>query len=139
MKWIALVLLLPSMLAAQAGWKTVKDKTGTCQISVPPNWVLLSTPGMVNSPESTTTMVMSGTSPFRPFSSETLTMLDIDKLYENTAQRSFYRTKPSSSGYVNYHIEVPGNGKRCIAQLTLSTKYSEDEAKKIAMSAGPAK
>lgn len=138
MKWIATLLLMPTILAAQSGWKTVKDKTGSCQLSVPPSWTLLSSPGMVNSPESTTTMVLSGMSQFHKYGDETLKMLDIEKLYENSAQRIFYRTRPNGSqANVDYHVEVPGNGKRCTAQIMLSLKYPEEEAKKIALSLGP--
>jgi hypothetical protein len=114
----------------------VKDKTAVWQIQVPPNWTLLSTPGQVNSPDSTTTTVISGMSPYRPWRSDTLKMLNIDKVYENTAQRSLYRTKPSD-GFASYQVEAPGNGKRCVAQIMLSLKYPEDEAKKIAMTLGP--
>lgn len=138
MKLIAILLLAPTLLSAQSGWKTVKDKTGVCQIQVPPSWALLSNPGQVNSPESTTTTVLAGLRPYRPWSSETMARLNIDKTYENSAQRSFYRTKPSAgSDRVNYHVEVPGNGKACVAQISLSLKYSEDEAKKIAMTLAP--
>lgn len=138
MRWIATLLLMPTMLAAQSGWKTVKDKTGACQLSVPPNWALFAIPGRANSPEGTTTMVISGMDQFHKYNPETLTRLDIEKLYENSAQRLFYRTMmQGSQAHFSYHVEVPGNGKRCTAQIMLSLKYPEEEAKKIALSLGP--
>jgi len=31
------LLFLSASLSAQAGWQTIKDKTGACQLSVPDN------------------------------------------------------------------------------------------------------
>jgi hypothetical protein len=122
-----------SALKAQSGWKTVKDRTGSCQISVPPNWTPLSTPGMVNSPQSRTTMVASGHRPYRPFSKETLTVLGVEKTFENSATRALYVGKPSGTPpFVNFHVEVPGKTNSCIAQITMPLGSDED-AKKIAL------
>ena len=79
-----IVLFAATRLNAQAGWQTVKDKTGSCQISVPPNWTLLSAPGLVNSPQRTTTRLISGNRRFRPFSAETIKVLNVDKVFENS-------------------------------------------------------
>ena len=132
---LALIVPAQTALNAQAGWKTMQDKTGSCQISVPPTWTLLSLPGHVNSPQGTTTMLISGNRPFRPFSDETIKVLNVDKVFENSATRIFYVGKPSGNpAYVNYHVEAPGKVNSCIAQITLQPHSLEDDAKKIALS-----
>ena len=126
--------------AQPAGWKVIKDRSGTCQISVPSNWTALSTPGFVNSPESTTTILTASEQPYAPFQDDTLKTLNIGKLYENSTSRIFYVSKPDETlGHIRYHIEVPGNTNACIAEITLTTRYSEDEAKSIAMTVASVK
>ncbi len=129
----ALILMASNSLDAQSGWQTVKDKTGSCQISVPPNWTVSSIPGLVNSLQSKTTLVISGNRPYRPFSSETLRVLKVDKVLENSAARLVYETKQSrNSLFVNFHVEVPGKLNSCITQITVPLS-SEDDGKKIAL------
>lgn len=129
------LLLVTTDLNAQSGWKTVKDKTGSCQISVPPNWTLLSVAGYVNSPQRTTTMLISGNTRFSPFSAGTLKVLNVDKVFENSATRIFYVGKPGGNPpLVSYHVEAPGKVNACIAQITLPLNTLEEDAKKIALS-----
>ena len=130
-----LILFAATDLNAQPGWQIVKDKTGSCQISVPPSWELLALAGHVNSPQHTTTMLISGNRPFRPFSDETIRVLNVDKVFENSTARILYRTKPGGSPpLVNYHVEAPGKVNACIAQITLPANIAEDDAKRIALS-----
>jgi hypothetical protein len=133
---LLLVLLFVSTdLSAQSGWKTVKDKTGSCQISVPPSWTLLSVAGYVNSPQRTTTMLISGNTRFSPFSAGTLKMLNVDRVFENSATRIFYVGQPGGNPpLVSYHVEAPGKVNDCIAQITLPPNTLEEDAKKIALS-----
>jgi hypothetical protein len=132
---ILLTLLVSTELIAQSGWTTVKDKTGSCQISVPPTWTLLALPGHVNSPQHTTTMLISGMRPFSKFSEETIKVLNVDRVFENSATRIFYVTKPGGNPpLVNYHVEAPGKVHSCIAQISLPPNTSEEDAKKIALS-----
>lgn len=118
----------------------MKDKTGACQLSVPPNWTILSTPGHASSPDHMDTTVLSGHRPYRPFSDETLQMLHPDKVFENSSQRSFYVTKAAGApATVAYHVEVPGSSNACIAQITATPAYPQDEIKKVALSLSAAK
>jgi hypothetical protein len=127
-------LCIQPVCAQPAGWKVIKDRSGTCQISVPSNWTALSAPGFVNSPESTTTILTASQEPYAPIPDGVLKTLNIGKLYENSASRFFYVSKPQdASGHISYHIEVPGKMTACIAEMTLTVSYSEEEAKKIAM------
>lgn len=133
---LVLIVLITAIDAnAQSGWKTVKDKTGSCQISVPPSWTLLSVPGLVNSPQGTTTILTSGNRPFRPFSAETIKVLKIDTVLENSSARIFYVGKSSGNpAHLNYHVEVPGKVNSCIAQIVLPADSPQDDGKKIALS-----
>jgi hypothetical protein len=132
---LLLVLLASTVLNAQSGWRTVKDKTGSCQISVPLTWTLLAQPGLVNSPQGTTTILISGMSRFSPFSAGTLKMLNVDRVFENSATRIFYVIKPvGNPPHVSYHVEAPGKVNACIAQISLLPNTLEDDAKKIALS-----
>ena len=139
MKCVLALILLSPALFAQPGWKTIKDRTGACQISVPPYWTPLSMPGYANSPDHTATRILVGISPFRPFSDTTLKMLNIGTLFENSAQRSFWVTNPNggSPSLVTYHVETPGKGNRCVAEVALPPQHYVDEAKKTAMSVSP--
>jgi len=132
---LASILLVAATLNAQSGWKTVKDKTGGCQISVPPNWTPLSELGLVNSPQGTTSMVISGHRQYRPFSAETLKVMNIDKVFENSPARSFWIYKPvGNTPHANYHVETPGKTNSCVAEISLPSNTGEDDAKKIALS-----
>lgn len=138
MRYIVPVLLFSTLLMAQPGWRTIKDKTGSCQLSVPPNWIVSSTPGHVSSPDHMDTTVITGLRAYRPFSEETLKMLNIATVFENSAKRLFYVTKPAGNA-VTYHVEVPGGAKSCVAQISARPSYSQDEAKKIALTLSAAK
>jgi hypothetical protein len=129
------ILLAATALSAQPGWKTVKDKTGACQISVPPSWTPLSTPGLVNSPQGMTSMLTSGHRPYRPFSAETLKVMNVDKVLENSATRALWANKPvGNPPHVTYHVETPGKTDSCIAEIPIASNSADDDAKKIALS-----
>jgi hypothetical protein len=131
----ALIFLASTALKAQSGWKTVKDKTGSCQISVPENWTPLSTPGFVNSPQGRTSIVTSGHRQYRPFNAETLKMMNIDKVLENSETRALWVNKAvGNSPNVSYHVETLGKTNSCIAEISLPSGTPEEDAKKIAFS-----
>lgn len=133
-------MLFSTILMAQPGWHTIKDKTGACQLSVPPNWTVLSMRGHAASPDHMDTTVLSGHRPYRPFSGEDLQTLNPDKVFENSSRRSFYVTKAiGTPATVAYHVEAPGRANGCIAQITATPAYSQDEIKKIALSLSAAK
>ncbi len=129
------LLLLSATVSAQPGWQTFKDKTGDCQLSVPANWSVQSEPGRAASPEHMGTTLVEGRVAFRQFNlSEGMKKaLNIDKVYENSAQRVFY-SGPSGGAppAVIYHVEVAGRTKVCIAEITSTPSYSLDEVKKVA-------
>src|ERR1700759_1609049 len=92
---VTLGLLFSALLIGQPGWHTIKDKTGACQLSVPPNWTLLSDPDKANSPDHITTIVRSGMRAYRPWSEETLKMLNIDKSSRTPPSAAFTSPSPA--------------------------------------------
>ena len=127
-------LVIPVIAAGQApaGWKPVKDSTGVCQIFVPNGW------------NQSVMIVHSPHVRLKPMSEDTVTHVGADKIFENTTQRFFFVRKPvamndGKSFLVNYHVEVPGNGIECIAEINVKQGYSEDEVKKIAATLAPVK
>ena len=122
-------------LSAQAGWQTLRDKTGVCQLAVPGNWSLLSLPGHAASPEHMDTTVIEGRVAYRPFhfSQGEMKVLNIDKVFQNSAQRVFYSANTGATPpSLIYHVEVPGRTKVCIAQISTTPSFSQDEVKRIA-------
>jgi hypothetical protein len=115
------LLCLPVSLSAQPGWKVVKDRTNSCQISVPENWgqsvVMVRSDGKV-----------------RVFSAETQTMV-AERMLENTPKLVFYVMKshpaPGAQPLVTYQASVPGNGYHCTAQINVKPDYPEDQVKRI--------
>jgi hypothetical protein len=115
------LLCLPVSLSAQPGWKVVKDRTNSCQISVPDNWgqsvVMVRSDGKV-----------------RVFSAETQTMV-AERMLENTPKLVFYVMKshpaPGAQPLVTYQASVPGNGYHCTAQINVKPDYPEDQVKRI--------
>jgi len=122
MAWSTLVLsLIATNSTGQAGpdWMTVKDRTGTCQISVPKNW-------------GQSVTVLRGNGRVRTFSQETQKMYS-QKMLENTEKRVFYVMKSTSAPRLvtTYMVSVPGDGFHCTGQLVVQPSYPEDEVKKI--------
>lgn len=128
---LILGLLISLPLMTQSGWHTIKDKTGACQMLVPPDWTVLSTPGHAASPDHLDTTIILGSRPYRPFSDETLKMM-AETVFENSAERSLYLQKSTGGKVVGYHVEAPGRANACIAQITASRSYPLDSIKKIA-------
>ncbi len=73
---------------------------------------------------------------YKPFSEETIRVLNVDKVFENSTHRIFYSTKPNGTPpSMNYHVEAPGRpNTSCIAQISSTPSNSLEEAKKIAAS-----
>ena len=137
---LAFGLLFSAMLMGQSGWHAIKDKTGACQILVPPNWTVLSNPGNASSRDHMRALVRQGPSAYSPWDDETLKMLNIDKLFENSAKRSFYVTKPGGSPpSFLYHVEVPGGPNACIAEISAKPSSNQEEMRRVASSLAAAK
>ena len=115
------LLCLPVSLSAQAGWKVVKDRTNSCQISVPENW-------------GQSVITVRGNGKVGVFSAETQKMV-AERMIENTPKLVFYVMKsnpsPGDQPLVTYQAAVPGNGYHCTAQINVKPDYPEDQVKRI--------
>ena len=115
------LLCLPVSLSAQAGWKVVKDRTNSCQISVPENW-------------GQSVITVRGNGKVGVFSAETQKMV-AERMIENTPKLVFYVMKshpsPGDQPLVTYQASVPGNGYHCTAQINVKPDYPEDQVKRI--------
>lgn len=115
------LLCLPVSLAAQPGWKVVKDRTNSCQISVPENWGL-------------SVVMVRSDGKVRVFSAETQTLV-AERMLENTPKLVFYVMKshpaPGAQPLVTYQASVPGNGYHCTAQINVKPDCPEDQVKRI--------
>jgi hypothetical protein len=113
--------LIPTNSVAQAGpdWMTTKDRTGSCQISVPRNWG-----------QSATLVKSNGR--VRTLNQETQKMYS-QRMLENTEKRVFYvmKSTPGPRPVTAYMVSVPGGGFHCTGQLVVQPSYPEDEVKKI--------
>src|SRR6478672_1132711 len=94
-----LVLLSCLPAAAQSAapaWKTLRDAKGSCQISIPPDWVPFSdSGGSAVLRDASTAIAVVTRQPdqaFHPLPPSILKVMDLrkEKLFENSAQRIFY-------------------------------------------------
>jgi hypothetical protein len=143
---LVLLLFFPaSEQTIPTGWKVVKDSKGTCQIAVPPEWVLLEDgSGAAVFQGSTTAIAVVTSQPgqiFKSLSEVLQKVLDIrkEKMFENSATRLFYQDKTSkgSSDPNAYSASVPGKPGTCSCHVTFLPSVSADTVKKIALSLGP--
>jgi hypothetical protein len=148
-KLFALFLLfcLPaSTQAAPEGWKPLKDAKGTCQISVPPEWVPFSeSSGAAVFHDATTAIAVVTSQPgqaFKPMPDSLLKILEIrkEKLFENSAKRAFYqdRTSRNSEDPNAFSSSVPSKGGTCSCRVVFLPSITEEVARKIALSLAPA-
>lgn len=144
----ALVLLFAPAVSAQgvpAGWLTIKDSKGACQMAVPPDWAPYAESGSVAVFRDVSTAIAVVTSQpeqaFKPLPEAVQRVMGIpkEKMYENTAKRVFYQDKISQNrdDQNAYSIAVPGKSGTCSGHLTFLPSISEEVARKIALSLGP--
>jgi uncharacterized protein YbdZ (MbtH family) len=144
-----LVLFCMPCLCAQgvpAGWQIVKDSKNACQLAVPADWSLYGESHSAAVLHDTSTALAVVTSQpgqtFVPLTGFFQKVLNIpkEKLFENTAKRIFYQDKTSKSAEEpnSYTFSVPGKDGTCSGHLTFLPSITEDVARKIALSLGPA-
>jgi hypothetical protein len=125
-------------------WSTIQDKTGACRMSIPPDWrPQTKWPGHVIAPEQTESTLLAGTKRARAAMSEAdQKALEVDKVYENSANLWFYSSRPipGAGGKPNlivYHVNVIRDDGTCIAQILVNESHPEDEIRRIAVSVTP--
>lgn len=146
------LLLATALVAAAsaasipAGWTTIKDSKGACQVGIPPDFKpnpsfkgLGEGPGQVISIQ----IVSQAGAKVRPLNDLAQKAVRVDKMFDNTNDKLFYSTAPlkgfDGKTSAGWHITVIGNGGTCAGIITLLPGASEDLAKKIADTLGPAK
>ena len=140
--------LVPAASAASipAGWTTIKDSKGACQAGIPPDFKpnpnfkgLGEGPGQVISIQ----IVSQAGAKVRPLNDLAQKAVRVDKMFDNTNDKLFYSTGPlkgfDGKTSTGWHITVTGNGGTCAGIITLLPGASEDLARKIADTLGPAK
>jgi len=144
----ALVLLFAPSVRAQgvpAGWQTIKDPKGACQMAVPPDWSPYGDTHAVAVLHDVSTAIAVVTSQpeqeFKPLPEAVQKVMGIpkDKMFENNAKRVFYQDRTSQNqGDPNaFSVAVPGKTGTCSGHLTFIPTLSLDVARKIALSLGP--
>jgi hypothetical protein len=141
-------LFLPSISAqvVPAGWQTVKDPKNACQIAVPPDWSPYGNNIGAAVFQDVSTAIATVTSQpgqsFTPLPESLQKVLEIrkEKMFENTGKRIFYQEQTSKSREDPnaYSFSVPGKAGTCSGHLTFLPAVSEEVARKIALSLGPA-
>ncbi len=147
-----ILLFLPSVSAqvVPAGWQIVKDSKNdsrnSCQIAVPPDWSLLGDNTGAAFFHDVTTAIAAVTSQpaqaFKPMTEAVQKLLHIrkEKMFENSANRIFYQDQISANqdNPNAYSVSVPGKDGTCSGHVTFLPSVSEEIARKIALSLGPA-
>jgi len=131
---------------APPGWKIVHDGKMLCQIAVPPDWSPFTEgSGAAVFHDATTAIAVVTSQPgqaFKPLTESQLRNLGVprDKIYENSAKRLFYQDRVAESPDESnaFSAMVPGKDGTCSSHVVFSRDISEDTARKIALSIGPA-
>jgi hypothetical protein len=136
--WLPILILLlffpASAQIIPAGLKVAKDSKNTCQIAVPPQWVLLEDgSGAAVFQDSTIAVVTSQPGQIlKPLSESLQKVLDIrkEKMFENSVKRLFYqdKTSKSSSDPNAYSASVPGKAGTCSCHVTFLPSVSASSA-----------
>jgi hypothetical protein len=138
---------LATVASAQPkGWQVLKDKTGACQMAVPPDWhPNPQLPNMATAPDMSDAILQAQAGKtVRPIPEGAQSIVGVAKMLENTPQRVFWAGKPVSypataPPVVGYHVTVPGKGGTCFAQITVKPAVPESLVKQIAETVGPTK
>ena len=143
---MAALALVSTAVAQPRGWLSIKDKTGACQMAVPPDWhINTHIPNMATAPDlSDVTISAQSGKEVRPIPEGAQSVLGVDKMIENTPKRVFWAGKPvsyppSSPPVVAYHVTTPGKGGTCVGQITVKAGTADTLVKQIADTVGPAK
>ena len=142
------VLLFAPWVTAQtvpAGWQTIKDSKGACQMAVPADWAPYGETGGVAVFHDVATAIAVVTSQpeqaFKPLPDALQRVMGIpkEKMFENSAKRIFYQDKTSQNQEDpnGFSVAVPGKTGTCSAHLTVLPGISQELARKIALTLAP--
>ncbi|MGH9410420.1 MAG: hypothetical protein ACRD1V_13305 [Vicinamibacterales bacterium] len=132
---------------APVGWKTVKDRSGRCQASVPGAWTIGDgvLTGSALAANYHKAVVLAGVQqdPTKPMSAERLHQLGAVTVIENTPARTFFTAAPTTASgkvpsQITYTAQVAGT-PACTVQVTVPSGQDDALAKQIAGTVGPVK
>ena len=130
--------------AVPAGWKTVKDTKGTCQIAVPGDWVSdkLSA-SFAKSADGKANAVAHGLRAGQSFADAMAIArqaMKPSKMIEDSSNRLWYAYEggASAGGGTSWYVAVPGSPV-CAAQVNFKDAATEEIGRKIALSLTQAK
>jgi hypothetical protein len=126
-----------------AGWTFTKDESGTCQVAHPADWQPGDIGGTTNDPGKLIRATVLWEKDYK-VDANTIQVMSVKTVIENTAQRVFAEGKPMEFGPPPYArpftVYVPAKPKgACHLNLSLRTGGSEELLKKVAMTLGPVK
>jgi hypothetical protein len=128
-----------------ADWKIVKDSKGVCQIAVPPEWAPFGEgngAAMLRDSTNALAVVTSQTGQeFKPLPASLVrSAVPKDKLFENSAKRTFYQDKISRGpeDQNGFSSSVPAKDGTCSCHVIALPAIGEEILKKISLSLSPA-
>jgi hypothetical protein len=143
--WTLMSLAAAAPLVAQtpAGWKVIKDKTGACQVSIPPDWKANpQLPSLAQAPDnSDVSIIVQEGRALKPMTAIVQKAVGVDKMIENSDRRVFYSTAPTKGNppLIGYRVTAPAKNGTCVAMITIKQGHSVDEVMKIGESLAAAK
>jgi hypothetical protein len=137
----ALIASSASRAAAPDGWKVLIDRSKTCQISVPADWVLDKlSPTFANAPDNKSSVIVHA-SPNKTLKDAKTTfemMYPPKKVIEDSASRAWVAYKGDSvavdSSEVNWYVAIQVKTSVCAAQIDFKNPSSEAMMKQVAES-----
>jgi hypothetical protein len=134
------VLVASSTFPASApdGWKVLIDRSKTCQISVPANWIVDSfSPSSAGAPDKKADMTMHA-SPNQTLDKAKATIQMVyppKKVIEDSASRFWYAYKADSvavdSPEVNWYVAIPVKTSVCAVQIDFKDPSMEAAMKQL--------
>jgi hypothetical protein len=129
------ITLIVAFLLASTGlavatpieWKVLVDKTKSCQLSVPPDWVVdASYPSQGSSPDAQVSVLTLGIEhgqTLKIVKEETEKIFSPIKIFEDSKKRLWFSykevTAPEGSRDINYYVAIPVNGSVCGARISM--------------------
>ena len=146
--FVAVILVASTALAAGApdGWKVLTDRSKTCQISVPSDWVVDAfSPSSASSPDKKASEIMHATR--NQTLSEVKSSIEMvfppTKVIEDSPSRLWYAYKAAGAAVdspaVSWYVGIPAKGNVCGVQIDFKDPAMEPAMKQIATSMAAAK
>ena len=140
MKYAPMLLLVaiasPAFSQVPTSWKVIHDKSGACQVAVPPDWAANAPlPGMAQAPKNQGDLSLAASpgKALKPFNDPTQKALMVDKMISNTDKLVFYANAPTKSDQplTPYRAVAPGKDGTCSVMIAVRPGVTADTVSKI--------